>query len=257
LAVEFEGTAGLEQAAAFDDGEVVGSRDEIGRMVRDVEKGQVEVALEIAKESAQVAAQGGIEVGEGFVEEDESGLEDEGATEGGARRLTAGEGGGEVMESRAEVESIRHHLGTGATFVAVDALEAEGKFELFDQRQVRKESRRLSDPPAGTFLGWESGDVGVVEEDPTGIGGFEAGDEAERGGLATAGGTDEEMMRARGDVDGEVLHRMDGAEAFADSLESDARHDGGRFKISDSSLKPCVVCHGRNQPLDVGEMREG
>ncbi len=156
------------------------------------------------------------------------------------------------MESRAEVESVRHHLGTGATFMTVDALKAEGKLELFDQRQVRKQSGRLCDPPARAFLGRETGDVGVVEEDPSGIGELEAGDESERGGLATAGGTDEEVMRARGDVDGEVLHRMDGAETFADSLKSDARHDGGRFKISDSSLKPCVVCHGRNQPLDVG-----
>ena len=84
----------MQESAAFDDGEVVGSCDEIGRVVRDVEEGEVEVALEIPQEPAQVAAQGGIEVGEGFVEEDESGLEDEGATECGACRLTAGEGGG-------------------------------------------------------------------------------------------------------------------------------------------------------------------
>ncbi len=94
MAVEFEGTTGLQEAAAFDGGEVVRSRDEIGRMVGDVEEGEVEVSLEIPKESTQVATQGGIEVGEGFVEEDESGLEDEGATERGARRLTAGESGG-------------------------------------------------------------------------------------------------------------------------------------------------------------------
>ena len=83
-----------QEAAAFDGGEVVRSRDEIGRMVGDVEEGEVEVSLEIPKESTQVASQGGVEVGEGFVEEDESGLEDEGATECGACRLTAGEGGG-------------------------------------------------------------------------------------------------------------------------------------------------------------------
>ncbi len=230
LAVEFEGTTGLQEAAAFDDGEVVRSRDEIGRVMRDVEEGEVEVALEIPQETAQVAAQGGIEVGERFVEEDESGLEDEGATEGGARRLTAGEGGGEVMESRTEVEPVCHHFGTGAALVAVDALEAEGKFELFDQGQVRKESGRLRDPPAGAFLGRETGDVGTVEEDPSGIGELEAGDESEGGGLATAGRTDKEVMRARGDVDGEVLHRMDGAETFADSLKLDARHDGGEIQ---------------------------
>ena len=143
------------------------------------------------------------------------------------------------MESRAEVEPVRHHLGTCTTFMAVDALKAEGKFELFHQGQVRKESGRLCDPPTGALLGRETGDVGVIKKDPTGIGEFEAGDEAEGGGLAAAGGTDKEVMRARGDVDGEVLHRLDGAEVFADSLESDARHDGERFKVSDSSLK-CV-----------------
>jgi hypothetical protein len=205
--------------------------------VGDVEEREVEFPLEIAEESAQVASQGGIEVGEGFVKEDESGLEDEGATDGGACGFASGEGGGEVMESRAEVESVRHHLGTGATFVAVDALEAEGKFELFDQGQVGKEPGRLGDPAAGAILGRETGDVGVVEEDPSGIREIEAGDEAEGRGLAAAGGPNEEVVGTGGDVDGEVLHRMDGAETFADSLKSDARHEGERFKISDSSLK--------------------
>jgi hypothetical protein len=238
LAVQFKGTTGLQEAAAFDDGEVVRARDEIGRVMGDVEEGEVEVALEIPQESAQVAPEGGIEMGEGFVKEDESGLEDEGATDGGACGFAAGECGGEVMEARAEVEAVRHDLGAGATFVAVHALEAEGKFELFDQGQVGKEPRRLRDPAAGAFLGREPGDVGVVEEDPSGIREIEAGDEAEGRGLAAAGGPNEEVMGAGGDVDGEVLHRMNGTEVFADSLESDARHDGDRFKISDSSLKP-------------------
>jgi hypothetical protein len=227
----------LQHAATFDDGEVVGSRDEIGRVMGDVEEGEVEFPLEIAKESAQVASQGGIEMGEGFVEEDEARLKDQGATDGGACRFAAGECGGEVMETRAEIEAVRHDLGAGATLVAVDALEAEGKFELFDQGQVGKEPGRLGDPAAGAFLGRKSGDVGVVEENPSGIREFEAGDEAEGGGLATAGGAHEEVVGTGGDVDGEVLHRMNGPEVFADSLESDARHDGERFKVSDSSLK--------------------
>jgi hypothetical protein len=196
LAVQFKGTTGLQEAAAFDDGEVVRARDEIGRVMGDVEEGEVEVALEIPQESAQVAPEGGIEMGEGFVKEDESGLEDEGATDGGACGFAAGECGGEVMEARAEVEAVRHDLGAGATFVAVHALEAEGKFELFDQGQVGKEPGRLGDPATGTFLGRKSGDVGVVEEDPSGIGEFEARDEAEGGGLAAAGGADEEVVGA-------------------------------------------------------------
>lgn len=236
LAVEFEGTTGLQHAATFDDGEVVGSRDEIGRVMGDVEEREVEFPLEVAEESAQVASQGGIEVGEGFVEEDEARLKDQGAADGGACGFAAGECGGEVMEARAEVEAVRHDLGAGATLVAVDALEAEGKFELFDQRKVGKEPGRLGDPAAGAFLGRKSGDVGVVEEDPSDIREIEAGDESEGGGLATAGGAHEEVMGAGGDVDGEVLHRMNGTEVFADFLESDARHDGERFKISDSSF---------------------
>lgn len=196
LAVEVEGATGLQHAATFDDGEVVGSRDEIGRVMGDVEEGEVEFPLEIAKESAQVASQGGIEMGEGFVEEDEARLKDQGATDGGACGFAAGECGWEVMETRAEIEAVRHDLGAGATLVAVDALEAEGKFELFDQGQVGKEPGRLGDPAAGAFLGRKSGDVGVVEEDPSGIREFEAGDEAEGGGLATAGGSDEEVVGA-------------------------------------------------------------
>lgn len=69
-------------------------------------------------------------------------------------------------------------------------------------------------------------DVRSVDEDPAGIWGFEAGDEAEGGGLATAGGAGEQVMAAGLDFDGQVPDGLDGSEPFAQSLEVDARHGG-------------------------------
>jgi hypothetical protein len=156
------------------------------------------------------------------------------------------------MESWAEIKPVRHDLGSGAARVAVKALEAEWEFELFDEGQVGKEAGGLGDPAAGAFLGRESGDVGVIEEDASGVRDFESGDEAEGGGLPAAGRPHQEVMRAGSDVDGKVLDCWDLAETFADSLKADAGHEVGRFKFSDSSLKPRVVGHDRNQPLEVG-----
>lgn len=252
VAIEVEGASRLQEAAAFDRGDVVGSRNQVSRVVRDVEEGEVEVALEIAEESAQVSAEGGIEVGEGFVEEEEVGLEDQGTTDGRACGLAARKRGGEMMESWAEIKPVPHDLGSGAPLVSVEALEAEGKLELLDEGQVGKESGGLGDPAAGAILGRETGDVGVVEEDAAGIRGFESGDEAEGGGLAAAGRSHQEVMRAGSDVDGKVLDCRDLAETFADSLKADAGHVTGRFKFSDSSVKLRVVGHDRNQPLEVG-----
>jgi hypothetical protein len=69
-------------------------------------------------------------------------------------------------------------------------------------------------------------DVRSVDEDPAGIWSFEAGDEAEGGGLATAGGAGEQVMAAGLDFDGQVPDGLDGSEPFAQSLEVDARHGG-------------------------------
>lgn len=99
-------------------------------MMGDVEEGEVVVLLEFAKEEAKLTAEGGIEVGEWFVQEEQRGLCDEGSAEGGAGRFAGGEGSGQVLEAMREAESVGHDLNPSDSIGWGDAVEAEWKFEL-------------------------------------------------------------------------------------------------------------------------------
>jgi len=192
----------------------------------DVEDGEVVILLEFAKEEAELAAEGGVEVGEWFVEEEQGGLRDEGATEGGAGSFARGKGTGCVPESVREAESVRHHLGPGGTIGGGDPAEAERKFQLGLQVEVGQEAGRLGDPAALAPLWGQGADVGSVGKDPAGVRGFESGDEPEGGGLAAAGGTGKQVMAPGLDFHGQVSDGVNGSEPFAQSLELDARHGG-------------------------------
>jgi hypothetical protein len=53
---------------------------------------------------AELAAERGVEIGEGFIEEEDVGLADEGFGKGGALLFAAGELAGESIEERGEFE---------------------------------------------------------------------------------------------------------------------------------------------------------
>lgn len=201
-----------------------GFGEEFAWVMGDVEDGEVVVLLEFAEEEAELTAEGGVEVGKRFVEEEQGGLRDEGTAEGGAGSFAGGEGGGHVPESVREAESVRDDLGPSGALGGGDPAKAEREFQLGLQVEVREESRGLGDPPALAPLGRQGGDVGSVGEDLAGVRGFEAGDEAEGGGLPAAGRAGEQVMAPGLDLDVQVPDGLDGSEPFAQSQELDARH---------------------------------
>ena len=66
-------------------------------IVGDEEEGDADAALEALEFGADLFAEVGVEGGEGLVEEEDFGLEDEGAGEGDALFFAAGEFGGEAV----------------------------------------------------------------------------------------------------------------------------------------------------------------
>jgi hypothetical protein len=70
------------------------------------------------------------------------------------------------------------------------------------------------------------GDVAVADEDAAGVDLFEAGQHAQRRGLATAGGADEDQELAVGDLEVELVHggaRAPGVQAGC-VVKGDGRH---------------------------------
>lgn len=123
---------------------------------------------------------------------------DEGAGDGDALLLAAGQLVGPVPGLVTELDQLQHlvdlllHRGDAA------AAQAEG--DVLGDVEVREERVRLEDGVDGPFVRGQVGDVPVAEVDGAGGGVLQAGDHAEGGGLAAAGGAEEGEEGALGTV---------------------------------------------------------
>ena len=89
--VDVLGRAHLLDAAFVHDGELVGHGERLLLVVRHEQEGDAGAALHGLQFEAHLLAQFGIERGEGLVEQQDVGLQDQGAGEGHALALAAGE----------------------------------------------------------------------------------------------------------------------------------------------------------------------
>jgi hypothetical protein len=130
----------LGELAVDETGEVGGIGQGFAGLMGDFDAGEALFGLEFAEETAEVATAGGIEVGEGFVEEEEGGFGEESASEGDAGGFAAGELGRGMMETVIEAESggdLEDLMGAGMGWGVMDA---EGEVELVGDGKVREES---------------------------------------------------------------------------------------------------------------------
>ena len=90
-AVEFAGCAELFDLAGADDRDAVGHRQSFFLIVCHISSGNAAAFADAPDLGAQFDAELGVEVGEGLVEEEDVGADDDGAGEGDALLLPPGE----------------------------------------------------------------------------------------------------------------------------------------------------------------------
>ena len=147
----------------------------------------------------------GVYAGQGVVEDQDGGIAEDGAGDGGALLLAAGEGDAALADDGAEAAGELEDLvgdvgGAGGGF----DLLVEGQGGVFavgcgdSKGDVvgdggGEEEGLLGDEADGRAEGVEGvvAEGAVVEEDGVGWGVVEAGDEGDEGGLAGAGGADD------------------------------------------------------------------
>ena len=150
-----------------------------------------------------------VEGGGDLVEEEDLGVHHEGAHDGDALALAAGELArvvvGAVRQAHAFEQFLRPRARVGARF---SGDEAGGERQVPHDSEVGEEFVGLEDhADAAANLG--PGDaggrqVGPVEEDLPGVDGFEAVDRAQERGLAAARGSDDDDDFTVGDVEGDA-----------------------------------------------------
>lgn len=198
-----------DEFTVTEDGDFAGvSRD--GGLVGDHGDGLSAGDGEVAEEFADAAGVGGVEVAGGLIGEDDVGVGDEGAGDGDALLLAAGEGIRAVAEAVGEFEVGHELAGFEVGGGAVAAVEHEGEEDVFFGGERGDEVEGLEDQADAAaaeegegFVG-EGGEVGAGDEDVAGIGLGEAGHEVEEGAFARATGTHDGEEGSAADIEGDA-----------------------------------------------------
>lgn len=149
------------------DDDLIGEFEGFFLVVGDEEGGEADLVVELAEPEAEFFADFGVEGAEGLVEEEDFGVDGEGAGEGDALALSAGEFVGEAIGEAWELDEIEEVLDAGVDFVLGGALvfgegvEAEG--DVLGDAHVLEQGVVLEDEADAAFAGVEVGDVLVVE----------------------------------------------------------------------------------------------
>ncbi len=226
----------LEQPV-LQDGHAVAHRHGLDLVVGDVDRGDAEVALERRDLRAGGDAELGVEVRQRLVHEEHLRLAHDGAAHGDALALTAGERLRLPVEVLGEVEHLRRvlHLLADGGLVLTGDLEREA--HVVGDGHVRVERVVLEHHRDVPVLGRQVRDVAVADADSAAVDVLQAGQHAQRGGLAAAGRADEDEELAVLDLQ---LELVDGGLVAAGVqpgrlVESDRSH-------GDESLLPAGTC---------------
>ena len=177
----------LHHLAVVHDDDRVGERERLGLVVGDVDEGVVELGLYTLEHLAQAPLLLRIDHRQRLVEEDRRDvLADEGTRQRDELLGISGETLGPSLEQVADLQQFGDLLGAPLGDGLVDAPVAQRELHvLLDGHRV-VEHRELEDLGDVALGGRQLGDIDTVEQQPTGRGLDEAGDDVEHRGLATA-----------------------------------------------------------------------
>lgn len=186
---ELFGGGNFVKAAVEEEADAVGEAAGLEDVVGDDDDGGAPILVGLEDDVFDEADVVGVEVGGGFVEEEELGLEDEGAGEGDALGFAAGEFGGGLVGEVEEAEAVEDGGDAGGVTLMAE-LEAEVDVVADG---AAEELGFLEDH--GDLVAIMKGNRGVERGalvfDLAVGGGFEEGKEAEEGAFAGAAGANE------------------------------------------------------------------
>ena len=221
LVVDVHGGADLLDAALVEDDHGVGEGEGLLLVVGDVDEGDAELLVHLLELDLHVLAHLEVQGGEGLVEEEHLGLVHDGAGDGDALLLAAGEGfhvAVLVVGHGHELEDLADAL---LDLVLGHFLELEAEGDVVVDVQVREQGVALENGVQRALVRRDAGELLAVQEDGTFVRLEEARDHPQEGGLAAAGGTEEGEEFAAADVQVDVLEDLLVAERLGQALDVD------------------------------------
>jgi hypothetical protein len=213
----------LDDAAVHDE-EDVGERHGLDLVVGHVDARGVEPVVELSNVDADLRTEGGVEVRERLVEEEELRAADDGAAHGDALALPAGEGFREAVEERPEAEHLGGLVDALRDLGLVCLAELEPEAEVLAHGEVRVKGVRLEDHGDVAVARLEPRDLAVAEMDRPGVGHLEPREEAQERRLPAPARSDEDRERPLGDLDGDALEDLCIAKPLRELLDAYGGH---------------------------------
>ena len=205
----------LDEAVAHDD-DAVTERHGLRLVVGDVDECGVDAGAELDDLSAHLVTELGVEVGQRLVHQQDLRIADDGAADGDALALAAGQGLRLAVEVFRDAENFGGLADLLVDLLLRDLLQLQGECHVLVHGHVRVQSIVLEDHGdvavlRGHVVHQTVADVQFAVRDL-----FQTGDHAERRGLAAAGRADENDELTVRDVQAEFLN---GDDAFVRDLK--------------------------------------
>ena len=199
MVIQIKRRPDLLDAAGLQHDDLVGHRHGFDLIVSDVNHGRVKFLVQTRQFDPHLSAQGGVEVGQRFVEQEDLGLTHDGAADGDALALTARQVSRPAFEVGLQLQDAGGLLDFAVAFGSGHACQAQSEPHILPHRHVRiqgvglehhrQAAIRWSDliDPVAVDLQFARGDL------------LQSRDHAQKRGFATARRSDEHDKLAVGD----------------------------------------------------------
>ncbi len=194
---QLDGGASLRDPARLDDSDVVRERHDVEQVVGDEQDAGRAAVQQVSQDVPHVGGDLDVEGGQGFVEQEQVGLDGERAGEGDALRLAAGQLGAAASGQVGDVEALEPLVCAHPRLAPRDPLGAQPEGHVAAHVQVGKGEGVLAEqgdaapvrrqPGAGVGVDEDA----VAEDHAAAVGPQQAGDDLEDRGLARTVGADE------------------------------------------------------------------
>ena len=184
MRVDFARGSDLLEGAILEKGDAIGEGHGFVLVVSDEEKGDAEFALQGFQFALHLLAKIGIERGEGFVKKEELRAIDESASEGYALLLTTTEAGRACDRVLLHFDHAESGHDTRGNLRGGSVGDVEPVGYVVCDGEMREEGVVLEDGVDAAFVGRKRVQARSTHPDFAGSGLFEAGDKAEKCGLA-------------------------------------------------------------------------
>ncbi len=224
MVIELHGRADLLDAPAVEHHHLVGQGHGLDLIMGHVDHRGLQFLVQARKLQAHLNTQRGIEVGQRLIEEKHLGVAHDGAADGDALALAAGQLPRLAFEQRLQLQGARGRFDLAGNLLFVGTGQVQGEGHVLAHRHVRVERIGLEHHGQVALGRADIGDVAPVQFDPPAADLLEPGDQAQQGGLATAGGADEDDEFAVADVQVDALDDLVAVEAFLQVVDLQVCH---------------------------------